>query len=100
MRSEGSLGHTGRSSSPAWRVFGRGYTASPQAKVPVDPKELPRLLVLFKRNNFHFSAELFSLVFYLLEHMKHLTVRACSLEPLGLSLTVYYSMVQNDLDLS
>ena len=48
--SERSMGHMGRSSSPAWRAFGRGYTASPQAKVPVNPREQPRLLVLEQRH--------------------------------------------------
>ena len=42
----GSLGHMGRSSSPAERTFGRGCTAFPQAEVPVDPREQPHLLVL------------------------------------------------------
>ena len=30
--SEDPLGHTGRNSSPAWSSFGRGSTASPEAK--------------------------------------------------------------------
>ena len=46
MQSEGSVCNMGRSGSSAWSTFGRGHMASPQAKVPEDPREQPRLLVL------------------------------------------------------
>ena len=49
-RSEGTEGHTGRSSSPAWRAFVRGDTASPQAKVQKDSGEQPCLLVSEQRH--------------------------------------------------
>ena len=37
----GVSGHMGRGGSPVKRTFGRGYAASPQAKVPADPREQP-----------------------------------------------------------
>ena len=45
-RSKGSVSHMEKSSSPARSAFGRGHPASPQAKVPEDPREQPRLLTL------------------------------------------------------
>ena len=38
VRSEGSSGHMGRDGSHFGRTFGRDCTASPQAKVLVDPE--------------------------------------------------------------
>ena len=49
-RSECSAGHRGRSGSSARRAFGRGLTASPQAKVPADPQKQPHLLGLEQRH--------------------------------------------------
>ena len=45
-KSKGASGHTGRGGSSAERAFGRGCAASPQEKIPANPREQPRLLVL------------------------------------------------------
>ena len=46
VRAKESEGHTGRGGYPSGRTSGRGWAATPQAKVPADPGEQPLSLVL------------------------------------------------------